>query len=955
VRDALAKRPEDRPSSATLLLRLLGGSHDDQQAALVAGASAAAGMHPPGEVPTVPALGELATAAYEALAPALQAIAREVWLRMVVPGSAPDGSQDSVRTVSENEFLAGRSESEQLAVHDVIAAFADAGVLVHEPIRVSPASLAVLRAWPRLREWVEADRQGLRIHRRVGEGARAWEKHGRRSDDLEHGTALRSALNWSATAPSHLRLNLLEREFLDASRAADTRRGRQRRALVTGTAVLMVLALLAGAIAWQQNRANERQSTLAEARRLASVATSLRLTDPVTAMRLSVAAWRLADVTETRSALVGAMTQKEADSFSAPSNKNGLRPQLTSGGRTLVTYDNNRVVMWDVAGHRRADSLTVPAMENSDSGVVSADGRTLAAPTWQNGGLATQVWHLLEHRRMGKPLGGGWDIDRGFSPSGRLLMVSGVESEEGTFRLWDVNGQRPVFEIQRPGGVVEAAVSPDDRLVALYPYGGPLEIWDVKRQERLPTGWAPRSQQTQNQSYTWRWDISSGKELPRLQHDSVGDADFSEDGRFLVTAGSDEILLWRLAASSRPVWRYPLTGESPDQVKIDVAARKIRYLTYDEPDASVRSLDLGHALDPAWRSTAVQDARFSMDSHLLGVTWNKQRTARFELRDGHSGKLRTNFPEVPLPFFRDQQGTWSTEPHTVAMSFSLDGDLFAYGVLGEDWSGSSSRNRVTVWDTSQQRMTALLRLSSSDDDSFDGVMPEGIALSPDGKRLVVSGPMGTEIWDVRRRVKLKTLQNVDGSGDGEEEPALRPDGRMLVNSDEVDELPSGEKIRQGPGDDTTAIVFSSNGRYLAIGNYAGRVTLWGDNGHRRLSVLPGTCAGPRRGATAVSALAFSPNGRTLAVGCEDGTVQLWDVASSQLLGSELPTPGDKILSLAFNADGHTLYTAGAHVLHQRYALDTQHMAEAVCKRAGGNLPRSDWRTYIPQAPYQKTC
>jgi hypothetical protein len=157
-----------------------------------------------------------------------QGIAREVWLRMVVPGGVSDGSQDSVRTVSEDELLSGRPEGEQLAVREVAAAFADAGVLVHEPARVRPAGLAVLRAWPRLREWVEADREGLRIHRRVGQGARAWDRHGRRPDDLEQGTALRSALNWSATAPSHLRLSLVERAFLDASRAADARRGRRR-------------------------------------------------------------------------------------------------------------------------------------------------------------------------------------------------------------------------------------------------------------------------------------------------------------------------------------------------------------------------------------------------------------------------------------------------------------------------------------------------------------------------------------------------------------------------------------------------------------------------------------------------------------------------------------------------------------------------------------------------------
>lgn len=47
--------------------------------------------------------------------------------------------------------------------------------------------------------------------------------------------------------------------------------------------------------------------------RVAAVADSMRFSDPVTAMRLGVAAWRLADTTETRSALIAAMAQREAD------------------------------------------------------------------------------------------------------------------------------------------------------------------------------------------------------------------------------------------------------------------------------------------------------------------------------------------------------------------------------------------------------------------------------------------------------------------------------------------------------------------------------------------------------------------------------------------------------------------------------------------------------------------
>jgi WD40 repeat protein len=283
------------------------------------------------------------------------------------------------------------------------------------------------------------------------------------------------------------------------------------------------------------------------------------------------------------------------------------------------------------------------------------------------------------------------------------------------------------------------------------------------------------------------------------------------------------------------------------------------------------------------------------------------------------------------------------------MSFSRGGSIFAYGAPAQTFA--SSPTGITVWSVSKGRSTAALPLT--DPDSFDAAAVDTIALSPDGTTLMVSRPAvaEAEVWDVRRRTKLKTLPNAGGTV-----MAFRPDGRLLVTGNAVISLPSGKMLGPGPGEQTTTIAFSWNGRHLATGDDAGRVTLWDGAARRQLGVLSGTFTGPRRGSSeATSALAFSRDGRTLAVGGADGTLQLWDVASAHLLGSALPTPGDKILSLAFSADGDTLYSAGAHILYQRYALDLQRTAETVCQRAGGGLPPAEWLTYIRQVPYQATC
>ncbi|MER5466491.1 serine/threonine-protein kinase [Streptomyces sp. NPDC002668] len=968
VGEALAKRPEDRPSAAALLLRLLGGTHDDQQA-LRAGASAAARVpaHGTAVAPAVPALGDAAEVAHESLPPAVQIVAREVWLRLVAPGSAPDGSHDSVCTAGEEELLSGRPGGQQAAVREAIAAFRNAGVLMHEAATVRPASAAVLRAWPRLREWVDTDREGLRIHRRLGEAARAWHRHGRRPDDLERGTALRIALDWAATAPTRLRPNLLERQFLTASRTADIRRVRRRRVLLSSTVVLTVLALVAGVLAWQQNRANEQQRLLAEARRLASVADSLRFADPVTAMRLSVAAYRIADITETRSALIGAMTQKEAESFSAPTEG---WPYFSSDGRTLLTVEKNQVVRWDVASQRRVDETAIPELHPGVVAAVSDDARTIAVNSGgeegKDGGI--QVWDVDQRQRIGKPIDWPWTVVQ-FGPSGRTLVLEDVE--RGTIRLWDIRRQRVLFESSYVSSHA-AAVSPNDRIMALCSrYGSSLELWDVTNGAPLSTpvnmGDCPSYASGEDGPIKFSrdsrtvtlvvdgesvrvWDIASGKER-KFRHAGVYASAVSKDGNFIATAGGDEIMLWRLSAPSRPVFRYPPVSEVPSRVRIDLSARKIRYLTglsASDSVVSVRSLDLGQAIAPGWRTKVVQAATFSPDGRFLGVAWNDQRTGRFQLRDVHSGNVTADLPGVRIPLNDGEKEEGGQSLYSRLMSFSPDGRTFAYAVGNE--------NRAIVWDVTKDKLRATLYPPIRDESPLNGV-----ALNSDGESLMISrlgegSTGGIEVWDVRRRVKLRNLRDTGGNGTWVQSFALRPDKRLLVISNGVINLPSERVLRKDLSqEEASAIAFSPDGRRLAIGEESGRVTMWDGDARHRLGVLSGTFVGPRLGyPESVSALAFSADGHTLAVGGRDGTVQLWDVDSQQLLGSALSTPSDKILSLAFGKDD-TLYAAGSRILHQRYVLNPRRVAEAVCKRADGGPSRGEWHTYVREMPYRKVC
>src|SRR6266700_7980924 len=74
---------------------------------------------------------------------------------------------------------------------------------------------ALIRGWPRLRGWLDEDRAGLRLQRRISEAAGEWQRSNRDHDLLYRGARLIEAQEWRAR--HEVELNLLEREFLNAS------------------------------------------------------------------------------------------------------------------------------------------------------------------------------------------------------------------------------------------------------------------------------------------------------------------------------------------------------------------------------------------------------------------------------------------------------------------------------------------------------------------------------------------------------------------------------------------------------------------------------------------------------------------------------------------------------------------------------------------------------------------
>ena len=119
-----------------------------------------------------------------------QLVARRLFGRLVTLG---EGTDDTRRRVPRNEL---GDDSDTMPVADALG---DARLLVfdRDPATREPtveiAHEALLRAWPRLRGWLDEDREDLRIHRHLTGNCSAWLASGRDHGELYRGGRLETA------------------------------------------------------------------------------------------------------------------------------------------------------------------------------------------------------------------------------------------------------------------------------------------------------------------------------------------------------------------------------------------------------------------------------------------------------------------------------------------------------------------------------------------------------------------------------------------------------------------------------------------------------------------------------------------------------------------------------------------------------------------------------------------
>jgi ABC-type Fe3+/spermidine/putrescine transport system ATPase subunit len=203
------------------------------------------------------AIAKTADSFFSSLTPDQQQLTRSIFMRLIEPG---ENTADTRRRAEIDELIEGDKNREE--VEFLLKQLADARLITTGEGTVELAHESLITEWPRLRLWLDDNRDNLRIHRHLTESAQEWQALGRDPGELYRGVRLQQASEWAAaTQPS---LNQLEQEFLASSQAAQAQYETNitRRRILAGVALLVTFAalFLAVIIFSNQSRTNRQQA-----------------------------------------------------------------------------------------------------------------------------------------------------------------------------------------------------------------------------------------------------------------------------------------------------------------------------------------------------------------------------------------------------------------------------------------------------------------------------------------------------------------------------------------------------------------------------------------------------------------------------------------------------------------------------------------------------------------------
>ncbi len=721
------------------------------------------------------ALAGRADELFEGLSADGQEACHQLFLRLVTLG---EGTEDTRRRVPRAELEA--LEIDQHALVRALDAFGasrlvsfDRDLRTGKPT-VEVAHESLLRVWGRLRDWIEAARDDVRMHRRLAVATTEWADADRDPSFLLRGAHLAQFETWATT--SRIALTVVEREYVDASfgarealRAAELaeaerqrRTNRRLRVLLAGVAVFLALALMAGSIALVQRGRARRSALVALSQSLGTQGVLEPRLDR--GLLLAREAVNLDVSEQTRSNLLATVLREPQAVGVFYGGDSGRRPlgiALSPDGKTLaVQYNTQDLQLFSTASFTPGANIPFGA---GGPPVFSPDGALIAVPS---------------AGASGKPTGG---IDLRDPETGQLLRKLPGDPRFGSATGIAV----PEVVFSRSGD----------------------ELYALVRDFRGTEVFIPKA------VYIARWDVTSGQPLgPATNMIDIAASGFglTGDGRLIVSG--DRTTIWK--AQTMELARTLDVGGSVAMA----VSRDGKTMVLGDPDGSVRFVDTstGQTTQGRGRHTArVESVEFTSNTDVVTtgddgqvIVWGVTSHKLMETFAGHGGGVPAQANDGRTLYTASLDGTifgWDLSgTRRLGRSFTIGsgnqtpfwGPLpwFALSPDGSTLAVTQGDGYVKLWDLATLRQTAAFR-----------AVPRGpltsVNFSPDGTTLAATGEVGQLVlWDLTS--SPPTSRQLAGLPPADRYSSVfyasfSPDGRTLASGDWRQMTPSSTEGELG--------------------------------------------------------------------------------------------------------------------------------------------------------------
>jgi WD40 repeat protein len=385
------------------------------------------------------------------------------------------------------------------------------------------------------------------------------------------------------------------------------------------------------------------------------------------------------------------------------------------------------------------------------------------------------------------------------------------------------------------------------------------------------------------------WDVKHGTPGETLSGHANGiqSLQVAQDGATLYTAGLDgAVFVWDLVGKRRLGRAFKAGAGDSNRPQLALSSDG-RLIAMGQDDGAISIVDArtlaARAPLPIVSTGQVLGIGFVPGSRLMIVGGPK----------GFLALVDTDTRRVVRRLVGHRGGVYTP-------GISADGRLLATG---------SDDNTVRLWSLPDGRPLG-------DPLRFRRGFFWGVRLSPDGRRLVAwfvdndTAHTTVEVWDAASRRRLRSIRAAGWLGDG----GFSPDGRLLAMISR-----------------TLGAQVWSTATWKPVGrNFVGD-------------------------ASGLFTAQISRDGRTLATGTETGVVRLWDINTGQALGAPLPGVPSRPAAAYFTPDSTHLITSYDTGRAYLWDIRPESLIRHACDIAGRQLTRTEWAEFLPRRDYNPAC